>query len=251
VHRNSSLHETPVVERSVAVKAIPVPPATVPSNKATQERPVLRPLATQVNGNAKNGHSPKEVSPEAPQPIWPTRTISRKAVPSIVPPPVDPPPTSFFTETDAKDMQRLFTNASTVDECRLIFDMFMARSSVVKRSTPEIDAPYPSPSPSFVQDAPLVQNCSVEEALLIESTLVEFFLGDTPTSDLFPSEENQPDLVPIEAPLVEAQADVKLVADSQLLVTVEMQADVEPAANSPPSNIHASPIPQPPPSANL
>ena len=243
VHRNSSLHE------SVTVKPIPVPLATVSSNKATQERPVLRPLATQVNGNAKNGHSPKEVSPEAPQPIWPTRTISRKAVPSIVPIPVDPPPTSFFTETDAKDMQRLFTNASTVDECRLIFDMFMTRSSAVKRSAPEIDAPYPSPSPSLVQDAPVVQNCSVEEALLIESTLVEFFLGDTPALDVFPPEGNQPD-VPIEAPLVEAQADVKLVADSQLPVTVEMQANVKPAVNSS-SNIRASPISQPPPSTTL
>ena len=38
---------------------------------------------------------------------------------------IDPFSIPFFTEMDAKDMQRLLTQATTADECRLIFNMFM------------------------------------------------------------------------------------------------------------------------------
>jgi hypothetical protein len=216
-------HHTPLIEKAVATK-----PVLVPSSADTQKRP----LTTHVNRNAKNEQPPKDVSVESQQPVSPTRTISRKAVP-----PIDPPSIPLLTETDARDMQRLLTNASTADECRLIFDMFMARNGVVKASAPETDVPYPSPlpSPSLIKHAPapLLQS-SVGETL-IESTLVEFFLSGTAMPDVISgvlSEQNQPD-VPIEA----------------LQVATEGQADVKPAANSlSPSNRPLLSTPQQPPS---
>ncbi|KAF8806272.1 hypothetical protein BYT27DRAFT_7102846, partial [Phlegmacium glaucopus] len=218
--------ETPVIERATVPKPVTIPPAIMPSNKDTQEeKPIHRPPANQVNGNTRNGHLPKEASSEPPHVLPPPRTVSRKAVPAI-----DSPSTPFFTEKDAKDMQCLFANATTADECRLIFDMFMARTGVAKRSTPETDAPYSSP----LNHAPLVHSNDGEAS--IESTLVEFFLGDIATPDVISwvlSEQNQPN-APIEA-----------------------QADVKPAANTPPFDTppfdkpfaHPLPMPQSSPSA--
>ena len=202
-----SPHEIPSV---VAVKPLPVSLAAVPSD--TQEK---RPLATHVNrnGDAKNGQPTKEVRSEPqprselqPPPLSPARAISRKAVPAV-----DSPSTPFFTETDAKDMQRLLTQATTADECRLIFNMFMARSGMTEGS--EANASCPSPSPFLIKNAspPLVHS-SVGETL-IESTLIEFFLSGTALPDTISrvlSEQNQPN-VAIEAipPAIEAQTNVK------------------------------------------
>ena len=176
----------------------------VPSD--TQEK---RPSTTHVNGNgnAKNEQSTKEASSEPQQPLSPVRTISRKAVPAI-----DPPSTPFFTQTDAKDMQRLLTQATTADECRLIFDMFMARSGMTEGPVPETDAS--SSSPSFLMKnapAPVVLTSSVGEAL-IESTLIEFFLSGTALPDtisLVLSEQNQPDDVIEELPDATEESAIK------------------------------------------
>lgn len=219
-HRDTSPpRETPLIEKAVVSKPITLSPAPVPSNKNTQEKPIHRLTTNHVNGNgngnARNGYSPKDVNAEPQHPVSPTR-ISRKAVPAI-----DPPSTPFFTETDAKDMQRLFTNATTVDECRLIFDMFMARNGITKGSAPETDAPYPSPSPSVIKHVPLTMPSSDGDALT-ESILVELFLGGIATPDVVsqvPSEQKQPD-TPVEA----------------LPATTEPQVVVKPVTNTAPSN---------------
>jgi hypothetical protein len=157
-------------------------PAAVPPLDAQEKRP--------LNGNAKNGEPAQDVSSEPQQPVSPIRTISRKAVP-----PVRSSSLPFFTETDAKDMQRLLTDASTADECRLIFDMFMARKGV--GSAPETGVPSPSPLPSVIKptSAPLLHSTVGET--LIESTLVEFFLSGTAMPDVISgvfSEQNQPEI---------------------------------------------------------
>ena len=214
-----SPHETPLV---VAAKPVPVTPVAVPSD--TQEK---RPV--NGDGNAKNGQSTKEVysEPQQTPPLSPVRTISRKAVPAI-----DPPSTPFFTETDAKDMQRLLTQATTADECRLIFNMFMARSGMTEGSVPETDASCPSPSSSLIKKASVpVVHSSVGEAL-IESTLIEFFLSGTALPDSISrvlSEQNQPE-VAIEA----------------LPVATEAQANAKPSESLSPSNRRSVSIPQQP-----
>ena len=217
-------HEIPLVV---------APKPAVPSD--TQEK---RSLTTHVNGigNAKNGQSIKEVNSELQQPFSPVRTVSRKAVPSIDPP---SPSIPFFTETDAKDMQRLLTHATTADECRLIFNMFMARSGLTKGSVPETNASSPSSSSFLVKNAPApLVHSSVGEAL-IESTLIEFFLSGTALPDNISrvfSEQNQPDDD----------------ATEELPGTTEAQANVNPPDSLSPSNrrrVPVSPVPisqQPP-----
>ena len=219
----SSHHEIPLV-----IAAKPVLAAVLSD---TQEK---RPLTTHVNGNgsAKNEQSTKEVGSEPP-PLSPIRSISRKAVPAI-----DPPSIPFFTETDAKDMQRLLTHATTADECRLIFNMFMARSGMIEGSVPVTDASYLSPSSSLMKDASapsssLMKNASaprvhssVGEAL-IESTLIEFFLSGTALPDTISrtlSEQKQPD-VAIEA------------------LPVANEANAKPSDSLSPSNRHSVSIP--------
>ena len=210
-----SPHEIPLV---VAAK-----PA-IPSD--TQDK---RPLTTHVNGNgnAKNRQSTKDVSSESQQPLSPIRTISRKAVPAV-----DPPSIPFFSETDAKDMQRLLTQATTADECRLIFNMFMARSGMTKGLVPEAESPSSSSLSIKNASAPLVHS-GVGEAL-IESTLIEFFLSGTTLPDTISrvlSEQDQPDD-----------------AIEPLPGATEAQANVKPSDSLSPSNRRSISISQQPPS---
>ena len=213
-----SPHETPS-------KPVPITPTVVPSD--TQEN---RPLTTHINGygNAKNGLSIREVRSEPQQtpPLSPVRSISHKVVPVN-----DPPPIPFFTETDAKDMQRLLTHATTADECRLIFNMFMARSGMTEASVSEkTDTPYPSSSSIKNASAPLVQS-SVGEAL-IESTLIEFFLSGTALPDTISGVLSEPDVANNEA----------------LPVATETRANAKPFDSLSPSNRQSVFIPQQPPS---
>ena len=185
-----STHETPLIP-------VPVTPAAVPSD--TQEK---RPSTTHVNGNgnAKNGQFLKEVCSE-PQQTLPHSPIFRKVISAT-----DPPSIPFFTETDAKDMERLLTQATTADECRLIFNMFMARSGMTEVSVSETDTPYQAPS-SLIKNASALVHSSVGEAL-IESTLIEFFLSGTALPDTISrvlSEQNQPEV----APATETQVNAK------------------------------------------
>jgi len=218
-----NFHQDIPSPRETPLKPIPV---AVPSDM--QEK---RPLTTHVNGvgNTKNGQSTEEVRSE-PQtlPISLVRSISRKVVPAI-----DPPSIPFFTETDAKDMQRLLTQATTAEECRLIFNMFMARSGMTEGSVSETDTPYRSPSSSLIKNvsAPLVHS-SLGEAL-IESALIEFFLSGTALPDTISrvlSEQNHPDVV------------------EALPATSGTQANAKPSDSLSPSNRHSVSIPQQPPS---
>jgi len=78
---------------------------------------------------------------------------------------------------DARDMRRHFSNATNVDECRLILEMFLAKSGISVEPT-EYDIPYPSPSPS---DTPLTQR--TEADISLEHALVELFLGGDLTQE--------------------------------------------------------------------
>ena len=206
----SSPHETPLTP-------LPVMPTAVPSD--THEK---RPLTILVNGNGKEVRSESQQTPL----LSPVQSISRKADPAI-----DPPSIPLFTGTDAKDMQRLLTQATTADECRLIFNMFIARGDMTEGSVSETDASCPSPPSSSLMKnatAPVVHS-SVGEAL-IERTLIEFLLGGTALSDTFSRvflEQNHPD-VAIEA----------------LPVATETQANAEPSESLSPSNRDSVSIPQ-------
>ncbi|KAJ7771084.1 hypothetical protein DFH07DRAFT_241274 [Mycena maculata] len=91
---------------------------------------------------------------------------SAKTTPVVAAAPAPPP----IAEDDARDMRRLLARATNADECRLLFDMFLAKSGVPLEPA-TYDVPYPSP---VLSDAPASRE-SAEVAL--ELALVELFLG--------------------------------------------------------------------------
>ncbi|KAJ3546207.1 hypothetical protein NMY22_g2151 [Coprinellus aureogranulatus] len=116
-----------------------------------------------------------------------------------------PPPTSAsggLTGTDLLDMQRLLASATTADECRLIFDMFMAGTkaglAAAQRQPRAVEpkSPYPSPSPSLIKTQQLSQGRSAAPSpdATLEDALVDFLLGgseSSPVPDLSVSHQAQ------------------------------------------------------------
>lgn len=193
---------TPFVpQEAAAVKgnlanSVPTIPHT---NKEVQEKPLSRALSSPVNGNGntKNGYS--VVPTNDTLPIIPSRTTShpasptRKPVPAISPSVMttDPPATTptitsqALSATDARDMHRLLSSATTADECRIIFDMFLARSGVAGEPKPMV-VPYPSPSPSLVK-----QSHFTAKETSLETSLVELLLGGSAVSEVPPRPRRQ------------------------------------------------------------
>ncbi|TFK25917.1 hypothetical protein FA15DRAFT_667903 [Coprinopsis marcescibilis] len=181
--------------------SIPTSPSKyVTPAAATHDIPSSRPVP-QTNGNdtAKFEHA-RDASALDTQHVLPPKPM-RKPVPSVAHPSSAPPTTKITTsttpttsnatpaaaapvaaptkpsepgvsETDARDMQRLISNATSADECRLIVDMFLTRAGIKPTTTgAEKEVPYPSPTPSLnknpqtaVNDAAL--ECSVVDMLL-------------------------------------------------------------------------------------
>ncbi|KAF6762040.1 hypothetical protein DFP72DRAFT_877843 [Ephemerocybe angulata] len=208
-------HRSPVPPDQYRVPAVPshvsVPPS--PSRSPTQPQLVPKSIMKETtpprsiphangNGHVKPVHAKASV-PDThqvppPQQVAHSRSLTRKPVPNeeaVTPTEKKgrstPPQTQaqalppVVSEADLLDMQRLFASATTADECRLIFDMFMTRSKVglsqSKASEPkEPKVPYPSPSPSLIKQSPKVRNVSVTDGSL-EDSLVELLLGGGPS----------------------------------------------------------------------
>ncbi|KAJ7098695.1 hypothetical protein B0H15DRAFT_901252 [Mycena belliarum] len=94
-----------------------------------------------------------------------THSTPRKASPAAAP---------LITEDHARDVRRLLARATNADECRLLFEMFLAKSGVALGPGPgpaAYDAPYPSPTSA---DAPAPAR---DADGTLELALVELFLG--------------------------------------------------------------------------
>jgi hypothetical protein len=132
---------------------------------------------TVINGNVLAIHSPingsqnrtSGLSPSSPtKPVSPTKLHIRKPAPVYNGTPTDP----HVCYDDARDMHRLLSRATSAEECRLIFDMFLAKSGIkVEPADHSTSRSLPQPSALAVQitpaDAPL------------EHSLVELLLGGT------------------------------------------------------------------------
>jgi hypothetical protein len=196
-----SPHTPSVPQEAAAVRgklanSIPTIP---PSNREVQEKSISRALSSPVhgNGNTKNGCS--VVPTNDTLPIIPSRTTShpasptRKPVPAISPsvtatdlPAIIPTIASqALSATDARDMHRLLSSATTADECRIIFDMFLARSGIAGEPKTMV-VPYPSPSPSLVKQS----HFTIKETSL-ETSLVELLLGGSAMSEVPPRPRRQ------------------------------------------------------------
>lgn len=162
------------------------------SSVSSNRRP---PLPANANGHSSNrkpiiddspkisspriSHASAPATPEIPS-IHPTlespthhRVQKTSTAPSRKPAPVyvAAPSKPRFSGTDAQDTHRLLSRATSADECRLLFDMFLARSGV-SIGPADHDIPYPSPSPS------VVSRTQVAEAdIALEHSLVELMLG--------------------------------------------------------------------------
>lgn len=177
--------ESSSVDKSISEKpspiVTPVPAPQTPPMRADVKpvSPASTPNHSIGNGSARYEYVPpnKEVLTDA-RPLVPVRTTSttspvRKPVPAIV-----PPVTPSISETDVRDMQRLLSSATTADECRLIFEMYMARNGILRE--PKAPAvPYPSPSPSVAKHTPYTGGETT-----LENNLVELFLGGSAAPEL-------------------------------------------------------------------
>ncbi|KAJ6561459.1 hypothetical protein DFH09DRAFT_1364409 [Mycena vulgaris] len=99
--------------------------------------------------------------------IQTTAPPARKPAPAAAAPSLVSPP---ITEDHARDMRRLLSKATNADECRLIFEMFLAKAGVALEPA-VYDVPYPSPSSSDTHPS---RDAS---EVTLELSLVELFLG--------------------------------------------------------------------------
>lgn len=122
------------------------------------------PMNTVVNGNVSAIHDSSQNRTSRLSPASPTKIQVRKPAPVYDGIPNNP----HVSYEDARDMYRLLSRATSADECRLIFDMFLAKSGIKVESADNHGSP---PSAAAVQitpaDAPL------------EHSLVELLLGGT------------------------------------------------------------------------
>ena len=156
----------------------PVPMSRVLPTTNTQENIFHHATPNHVKGtlDAKNDRVvPAQATGTDVLPIVPSRTVSspissplRKSVP------VESTSTPSIPINDIRDMQRLLSSATTADECRLIFEMFMARNGIPKDPRVQTVA-YPSPSVVNPMSYTGVES-------LLESSLVELFLGGSASS---------------------------------------------------------------------
>lgn len=108
---------------------------------------------------------------------------ARKPVPPLYPASATAKTGSSVSDDDLREMRRLFTKATSAEECRLILDLFLAKSGVTVEQA-DYENPYPSPS-SDHQHGPGQSNSSSNASdASLEKAMVEMLLGGGPMPDL-------------------------------------------------------------------
>ncbi|KAG7447582.1 uncharacterized protein BT62DRAFT_947663 [Guyanagaster necrorhizus] len=181
---------------STVIPKVEVEAPSVPTKTDTQEVVLSQPpvighsvkkgedavVASKANHSPASGtekspsssmHSSEKSSPIKPteNPSSRASNIIRKAPPPIVP---DAPPQTVVN--DMQDMHRLMSRATTVDECRVILELFLAKSGVAGDKAIEMEVPYPSPSSSDIPEL-------TTSDIALEQALVEYFLGSEVTPE--------------------------------------------------------------------
>ncbi|CAK5262909.1 unnamed protein product [Mycena citricolor] len=152
-------------EQQQAAVAAAAASARVPRQKAVSDASRRVPPKTTITTSL----------PPPPSPV-----VQRKPSPSPVA--TTPASTNAIADEDARDMRRLLSCASNVDECRLLFEMFLAKAGVsgaegnVPTTGRGFEVPYPSPSLSNDDGHQNKLIPSAADASL-ELSLVELFLG--------------------------------------------------------------------------
>ncbi|KAG6910139.1 hypothetical protein DXG01_012898 [Tephrocybe rancida] len=183
VQRRSPLeaNNRPAVPEMPAVLAAPVPVRREHIASVSSSR---RPSHTNghaqspADGNVQqltstNGHAQAPSVPSSgiakPLPYVTSPTPPRSPVRKPPPVYVNPNAQPHLSRDEAQHMHRLFTGATTADECRLILDMFLARAGIpVDPKTYDVQTPSPPPSAVAREQA---------AATSLEASLLELFLG--------------------------------------------------------------------------
>lgn len=167
----------------------------------------------------KHSHSSANGSVSKPVIIVPERTTSKKLSEVVksaeIPTAPSPAPSPPSFSSHAQEMRRLIGYATNVDECRLIVDMFLAKSGLhLEPADPQ--NPYPSP-PSDLLQLPSGSNADLEHSL------VELFLGgmgDEGDEELSsPAESSDSKSSPVTFPV--SPPDTPIPVDSNGITTTE------------------------------
>ncbi|KAG6861843.1 hypothetical protein C0995_011140 [Termitomyces sp. Mi166 len=145
-HINANRHTQPQRQRTIdIVQTVGPPPRIVSAQKPDSHS---SPIPSKVQSRSQ------VTSPTPP------------ASPQRKPPPVyvDPSTQPHITHEDVLHMRRLFSKATTADECRLILDMFLARAGVLDPR--KFDVPHPPARDQTADADPRLQ-----------ATLLELLLG--------------------------------------------------------------------------
>ncbi|KAJ7167697.1 hypothetical protein C8R46DRAFT_1191771 [Mycena filopes] len=197
-------------------------------------------------GFARNPTSRKSSAPDLKQrpkagiqaPVSPSSPTARKPAPAVAPAPI-------VTEDHARDMRRLLSKATSADECRLIFEMFLSKSGVAIEPAPvpaSYDVPYPSPSPSAAETRDTGE-------VMLELSLVELFLGgggDTEAEVVPPPKKrrvrkkSEPASPGATATFAAPVAEVPVVAERQHHQHVQAQLQPQPRKYTTPESSSAS-----------
>lgn len=160
-----------------SAKELKQPPKASPSPSQIkdEDRPRSsgsRTTPKQLNGTAASvlkslpeRHSSKSTADAKPQPTAAERSVL------------------VAISDNARDMHRLLARATNADECRLVVDMFLARSNLLP-NVEDTNAAYPSPPSDNNQPLP-----SAAAACNLENNLVELFLGGVGEEDIEGDEE--------------------------------------------------------------
>lgn len=196
-----------LANRPIPPRPRPISPPSSPSSEESSKPPArprydsesrihpppssLSPvLPRKISEQYMNGKSePVPESPKGPRParnhphhIITSEPSRRQGTPVTQKPAAAPPVVSHILAKDAIEVRRLMAKATTLDECRLILDMFLARAgSPLEQSTSE-EVPYPSPSLSEQPDKPSGLQTPPPEVNL-EAAILELLLSGEATSE--------------------------------------------------------------------
>ncbi|KAG2013255.1 hypothetical protein CC2G_010186 [Coprinopsis cinerea AmutBmut pab1-1] len=153
--------------------------------------------ATHINGSGpavpRSDYTKEAPAPDTHVAPKPAPTIHRKPAPPVssisnpasssLPPQVEAKTQGpSISENDARDMHRLISNATTIDECRLIVDMFLTRAGISRAADAkpaDTEAPYPSPPPSMSKCPQAAATGSTISDRSVENSVVDLLLGSS------------------------------------------------------------------------
>jgi hypothetical protein len=144
------------LKHSVPRKSLPAwEQKSLPSQTPPASKPTPPPVVTSVDSNPGRG----------------AYSTTPKTTTALGAPVTKKDPSHKLSLNDARDIRRLMAKATNADECRIIFDMLLAKCGVPVNGSNQ-DNPYPSPLPSD-GDEPEPHGSDVE----LKHSLLELLLG--------------------------------------------------------------------------